>query len=477
MKVIIDSVIRVSDVPEDILKQVQAELTMKNPEYIKKKAMGLNRYAWGSEFIKLWSVRDVDGHKEYILPRGYFARLWTVAGLTPGMIEDKRVKWNKISFPGKPNLRVYQEPALQQAAIWESGVTIMPCGAGKTETALGMVAEVGQPTLWITHTMDLLQQSMERAVSRLGLSGNQIGLIQGENMSIGTHMTFATVQTLAKRDLSRVRELFGCIVIDECHLVFKDAAKARMFESVISQFPAYYRFGMTASEFRSDGLINTMFHVIGPKIYEVTQEDLNQAGNVVVPRVEFVETGFEYTPPEDEMLNVQKMVAEMKYDTERNSKIHDVLDTVDGTADANDCCIVLGDSLEHLRDLMGYVEYHTPWKAAFVCGTTPKKEREKIMADMRAGKYVFLFATYQLAKLGLDIPRLNKLVLATPKRDKTSIQQAVGRIMRPCEGKGQPIVYDIYDSKVPQLKYWARDRVRVYKTLGCEIIGGPKVRK
>ncbi|PNT91272.1 DEAD/DEAH box helicase family protein [Clostridium thermosuccinogenes] len=809
MKVIIDSVIRLSDVPADILQKVKAELTMKNPEYIKKKAMGLNPYAWGPEFIKLWSVKDINGKKEYVLPRGYFSRLWTVAGLHPGMIGDKRLKFNPIEFPGKPTLRDYQKPALQQAAIWESGVTIMPCGSGKghplntkiytpdgpvmlgdlsigdkvigsdgketvvtgifdrgvlptykvtfsdntsilcdgdhiwtiqhykkrqvdpdcwrnittsellqmnlktsmrghmwfipivepvefrkkevpidpyflgawlgdghlskytlgftngesdiikkmnsiktlkhscftnyffvgaqdiiksleklglrkkahekfipqiykynsidvrlkvlqglidtdgevskncvyrfystskqlaydvleivqslggtgkiysrtgytfkdgcknetrlcytvtfkltkfkpftsqkhsinyrertrfkslyraiksieyvgdmpircisvdapdklyvaenfivthnTETALGIIAEIGQPTLWICHTMDLLKQSMDRAIDRLKLTGNQIGIIQGENMSIGTHMTFATVQTLAKRDLSQIKNYFGCVVVDECHLVFKDAAKARMFESVISQFPAFYRFGLTASEYRSDGLIDTMFHVIGPKIYEIEQNDPRL--KTVVPKVEFVDTEFSYWPDEDEQLNVQKMLVEMRQDSKREKLLRNILEK---DIQAGDYCLVLGDSLEHLETMQQFVVNQLHRSAAFVCGTTNKKQREKIMADMRAGKYQYLFATYQLAKLGLDIPRLNKLVLATPKRDKTSIQQAAGRIMRPAEGKKQPVIYDVYDRNVKQMQYWARDRVRVYRTLGCEVIGGPRVRK
>jgi hypothetical protein len=49
--------------------------------------------------------------------------------------------------------------------------------------------------------------------------------------------------------------------------------------------------------------------------------------------------------------------------------------------------------------------------------------------------------------------------------------------MRPFEGKVQPIVYDIYDSRVPTLVNWARERVRVYKRLGCRVDGGPVVRK
>jgi superfamily II DNA or RNA helicase len=466
MKVIIDSVIRIRDMPAELLKQIKAELTMKNPEYAKKKAIGIP--LWGvQEYIQLWSEQN----GELILPRGYYARLWELAGLKREDIQDNRIKLARIEYPSRPNLRKYQAPALQKAVDWEQGVTIMPCGAGKTETADGMVAEIGQPTLWITHTMDLLQQSMDRAVSRLGLTGNMIGIIQGENCSIGTHMTFATVQTLVKRNLSEIKNRFGCVIIDEAHLVFKDASKTRMFESVISQLPAYYRFGMTASEYRSDGLISTMFHVIGPKIYEIEQDDPRLP--TVRPKVEFIETYFSYYVPEDEMLNVQQMVRDMRLDTCRNDIIKSLLNDI---AAAGDYCLVLGDSLAHLQELKEHVRDFCGVHAAFVCGETPKKERDKIMSGMRAGKYQFLFATYQLAKLGLDIPRLNKLVLSTPKRDKTSIQQAVGRIMRPFEGKGQPVVYDIWDSCIPQLRHWARDRVAVYKNLGCEVIGGPKVR-
>jgi superfamily II DNA or RNA helicase len=384
---------------------------------------------------------------------------------------DNRLLLNPISFPKKPQLRDYQAPAVPLAREWQQGCVIKPCGAGKTVTAMGIIAELEQPTLWITHTMDLLNQSMNAAINFLGLTGDQIGLIQGQNMKIGSHITFATVQTLAKRDLSEIREKFGCVVVDESHLCYKSADKARQFESVISQFPAYYRFGMTASEHRADGLIETMFHVIGPKFYEVAQDDPRLS--VMTPRVEFIETDFYYEPPEDEMLNVQQMYQAMREDEARNFLVGQVLTR---KILPDDCCLVLGDSLEQLEQFKEYL-VDCGRDAAFICGTTPKREREKIMAGMRAGKYQFLFATYALAKLGLDIPRLSRLVLITPHRDKTTIQQAVGRIMRPFEGKSQPVVYDIYDSKVKQLVYWARERKRQYLRLKCQVDGGPVVRK
>lgn len=476
MKIIMDSVLRLQDVPPDLLTKIKTELTIKNPDYIKKKRMGLNRWACGPENIKLWTEQGKGISTELILPRGYFPHLWNLAGLSWRMIDDRRLRLPFIEFPMEPNLRDYQEPVPDLAEQWQQGVMKGPCGSGKTITGMGIISKVQQPTLWITHTMDLLKQSMDSAIKFLGLSGSQIGIIQGENMNIGTHITFATVQTLSKRDLSDIRNQFGCIVIDECHLCFKDAAKARMFESVISQLPAFFRFGLTASEHRSDGLIDTMFHIIGPKFYEVAQDDPRLS--VVVPRVELIETDFEYDQGVDEdgkkeMLSVQQMYVAMRCCERRNDIIKEILGNM--TADV-DYCLCLGDSLSHLMEMCDYVKYFLGAKAAFVCGDTPKKERDAIMSGMREGRYTYLFATKQLSKLGLDIPRLNKMVLLTPHKDSTTTQQSTGRLMRPFEGKGIPVVYDIWDNKVPQCQKWARERARVYRGLGCEIVGGPKVR-
>jgi len=481
LKLTIDSVIRLQDVPKDVLKQIKAELTLKNPQYEPMKRIKPGqRWMWGEQWIKLWNEKTINNSTEYILPRGYFARLWNLAGLTWGMVDDRRVKLAFVEFPKEPSLRDYQEPVPRLAEQWQQGVMIAPCGSGKTCTGDGIIAELQQPTLWITHTMDLLKQSMDSAVKFLGLAGNQIGIIQGENMSIGTHITFATVQTLAKRDLSEIKNRFGCAIVDEAHLCFKDAAKSRMFESVISQFPAYYRFGMTASEHRADGLIETMFHVIGPKFYEVAQDDPRLS--VMVPRVEFIETDFTYDQGgeidevdcERPMLSVQQMYVAMRCCEGRNALIKAILgDITPGV----DYCLCLGDSLSHLKELCEYVKDFYGAKAAFVCGETPKKERDAIMSGMREGRYTYLFATKQLSKLGLDIPRLNKLVLITPHKDPTTTQQSTGRLMRPFEGKGIPVVYDIYDSKVPQCQKWARERAKVYRGLGATVEGGPKVRK
>ena len=95
-----------------------------------------------------------------------------------------------------------------------------------------------------------------------------------------------------------------------------------------------------------------------------------------------------------------------------------------------------------------------------------KAEREQAIEDMRSGKKHFLFASYKLAKEGLDIPRLDRLHLATPQKDYAIIVQSVGRIARTFDGKEQPICYDYVDGfKMAENMYKAR--CRHYRKCGC----------
>lgn len=89
---------------------------------------------------------------------------------------------------------------------------------------------------------------------------------------------------------------------------------------------------------------------------------------------------------------------------------------------------------------------------------------------MRTGKKRYLFATYSLAKEGLDIPRLDRLYLTTPQKDYAVIVQSVGRIARTFDGKEQPIAYDYVDC-IRSLQKSFKQRCTSYRKCGCEFIG------
>ena len=464
LQIIIDSKIRVQYVPRELRAKIADELTVANPKYAKARAMGFATYNI-PRVIKLYEHIG----NGIVLPRGYLNRLLQIA--PDAEIIDHRLTLPAAGFTSKISLRDYQAPVIPAAIKAQQGVVVAPCGSGKTEMGMEFVAKVDQPTLWLTHTKDLANQSRDRAVSRLGLSKKEIGFIGGDTFRVGERFTVGMVPTLARRNLLDLTSQFGCIVIDECHHVFKDAKAVGTFQKVISSFPARYRIGLTATPHRSDGLVDTMFYVLGPKIIEVEQGALKEAGQVIAPTVRFIETGWEVEYQED----FNELLTAMVEDDGRNQLLLDVLTShVEGHHS-----LILGDRIAHLEELSLVLMRKKPnIYVATVTGDTPKATREKIMRETRVGNIQVLFATYALAKEGLDIPILDQLFLVTPKRDYAVVTQAVGRIARPAEGKAQATVFDFYDSEVGVLIGQAvARRNKVYKPLQCKIVNPPVSRK
>lgn len=98
-----------------------------------------------------------------------------------------------------------------------------------------------------------------------------------------------------------------------------------------------------------------------------------------------------------------------------------------------------------------------------------KAEREQAIEDMRTGKKKYLFATYALAKEGLDIPCLERLFLTTPQKDYAVVTQSIGRIARVCEGKVEPIAYDFVDNIAYLVKSYKK-RCTTYRKNGCYFV-------
>ena len=85
---------------------------------------------------------------------------------------------------------------------------------------------------------------------------------------------------------------------------------------------------------------------------------------------------------------------------------------------------------------------------------------------MRKGKKHFLFASYGLAKQGLDIPRLDRLYLVTPKKDYAVVTQSVGRIARTFDGKQDAICFDYVDD-IQFCQNQFKRRKTHYRKAGC----------
>ena len=97
------------------------------------------------------------------------------------------------------------------------------------------------------------------------------------------------------------------------------------------------------------------------------------------------------------------------------------------------------------------------------------KDREYALNQMRLGIRHYLFATYQLAKEGLDIPNLDRLFLATPTKTHVTVVQSLGRVGRVSPNKDYSIVYDYIDNNGYAIKMW-KDRTKIYREERCEIL-------
>lgn len=465
MIITMDGELHLRDVPPALRRRLQEQLTIPNPDYTAALRMGLPTWNTPRELL-LYKVAD----NELTVPRGMAREVWRLRPKGT-VFRDRRTVCPAPDWPqGSIQLRGYQAQAARAAveSRTRQGVLVMPCGAGKTETALWILRALGQPALWITHTRDLMQQAAERAAARLGLRGAQLGIISDGQRGVGTHLTVATVQSLYRMEMDGLAKRFGTVIVDECQHVVLNPATAQMFSAVLACLPAKYRYGLTATPTRADGLDGTIYMVLGDKLHEVGQAQLRQAGMTVQPAVCIVKTDFAYerSPPEADHIDIVRLRRCMAQDDARTRLL---LDRLRPELEAGHTCIVLGASLELLRRLEEALRGDGGAGAVFLHGGVPAAKRRRALGDLREGKARCLLATYQLAREGLDIPRADRLFLAQPVRDATAIQQSIGRISRPADGKRDAVVYDLVDGRVPACQAQYTARRRVYKKLELTI--------
>jgi superfamily II DNA or RNA helicase len=107
--------------------------------------------------------------------------------------------------------------------------------------------------------------------------------------------------------------------------------------------------------------------------------------------------------------------------------------------------------------------------AEALTGKVAKTKRTDILDRFKSGKLSVVCAT-SLADEGLDVSRLERLILATPARAEGRTIQRLGRLMRPHPGKAPPILYDLIDNAPMALRQQSARRRAYRKVLGTEAL-------
>jgi superfamily II DNA or RNA helicase len=165
-----------------------------------------------------------------------------------------------------------------------------------------------------------------------------------------------------------------------------------------------------------------------------------------------------------------RIIQELVKDEDRNALIAKV--TVDEIRKGNSV-LVLSRQIKHLENIYDHIalafDFDQGWMqhVEVVTGQVQRGKRDKFIHDLREGNIRCILGT-QIFEEGVDIPRLNRIVLAFPGTEITALQK-VGRGSRAAEGKTEAIVYDLLDDLVRVLAKQYLRRKSWYKSVGINI--------
>ena len=448
----------------EVKRWAKDNLNFPNPEYEKKQRMGF----WVGRTPKELRLYEWDGDT-LILPFGVIRELMP---LLRGTRVDTDFRQDSIILYGGEDVPLYdyQVQAVANMIGAKYGILKSKPGSGKTQMGIALIKAFRRRALWLCHTQDLLNQSRERALRYI--DADTIGTITEGKVNVGVGVTFATVQTMANLELTQYRDYWDVVIVDECHRVSSSATSFTRYEKVLNHLSARHKYGLSATPERSDGLIKATFALLGDVAYEVPDEAV--ADRTMGVKIRPVETDFEIDDDclnDDGTINYVKLIEALTTDNGRNYEIASRIMENRGHS-----CLILSDRLKQLTDIMAMLPMDMLEDSVYIDGKMQSKSakaaREQALEDMRTGKAKYLFASYSLAKEGLDVPRLDRLFLASPCKYSAIITQAVGRIQRTFKGKETPVVYDFVDVNVGFCQGAFKKRCTSYRKMGAEIEKG-----
>jgi superfamily II DNA or RNA helicase len=311
-------------------------------------------------------------------------------------------------------------------------------GAGKTlmTAALSNSVEKYGRSIVIVPNKSLVTQT-EADYINLGLD---VGVYFGDRKEYNKTHTICTWQSLnnmlkktkageAEVEIGDFIEGVVCVMVDEVHMAKADALKT-LLTGVFAKVPI--RWGLTGTipkaKFEAQSISVSLGNVIG----KLSASELQDQGVLARCYVNIMQLqdGKEFT-------NYQSELKHLLEDSERLDKIASLINGINDTGNT----LILVDRVNAGKEIVSRLP-----GSVFVSGATNMNERKEEYDEVATSTNKIIVATYGVAAVGINIPRIFNLVLIEPGKSFVRVIQSIGRGIRKAEDKDHVQIYDITSS-------------------------------
>lgn len=337
----------------------------------------------------------------------------------------------------KLELREYQQEALNNLqAMRDKKETIallyQATGTGKTVTAVMDAKRVGGRTLFVAHTMELINQAYNTFKSLW--TKTTVGKFADSVKACECNVICGSIQSVALNLDTFNDNDFDYIIIDEAH-----HATAETYQKVLAYFKPKFILGLTATPERADDTnILDIFQNTAHKLDIQTAVEIGALTNVrcirIHTNIDMTKVRFNSVQYNIRDLDVRICVSE------RNQLIVSTwLNYV-----KNKRTVVFCASVKHAEQIAELFK-KAGVNAVAVPGSMKTSERNEWLAKFASSEVKVLCAC-DLLNEGWDCPQTEVLFMARPTMSKVLYTQQLGRGMRLSEGKEFLMVFDFVDN-------------------------------
>jgi superfamily II DNA or RNA helicase len=328
-------------------------------------------------------------------------------------------------------------------------------GAGKTimTATLAQLCEPYGRTMIIVPNKSLVEQTEED----FQLVGLDVGVYYGDRKELNKTHTICTWQSLNILDkksknneheivtLAEFLDGVQCVMIDEVHM-----AKATVLKNLLTQnfCNAAIRWGLTGTVPKEDYESEIIFASIGPVVGGITAHELQELGVLSNLHVNVLQL---FDLPE-----FKSYTEELKYLVTNKERMKYISSTIKKISETGNT-LVLVNRIDTGNFLIENLE-----EAVFISGEVKTKDRKEEYKEHATSDKKITVATYGVAAVGINIPRIFNLVLLEPGKSFVRVIQSIGRGIRKAEDKDFVQIWDI-TSTCKYAKKHLTERKKFYK--------------